>query len=36
VIDRNVDEGFMTRFQIYGSEHRQEQFTPRLTVQVQH
>jgi hypothetical protein len=32
-IDPSVDEGFMTRFQIYGSEHSQEQYTPKLTVQ---
>ena len=36
VIDPSVDEGFMTRFQIYGSEHGQEQYTPRLAVQVQY
>jgi hypothetical protein len=35
VIDPSVDEHFKTRFQIYGSEHREEQYTPRLTVQVQ-
>jgi hypothetical protein len=35
VIDPSVDGGSMTRFQIYGSEHGQEQDTPKLTVQVQ-
>ena len=35
VIDPSVDEGILTRFQIYGSEHSQEQYTPKLTVQVQ-
>jgi Disaggregatase related repeat len=35
VIDPSVDEGTLTRFQIYGSEHNQEQYTPKLTVQVQ-
>jgi hypothetical protein len=34
VIDPSVDEGTKTRFQVYGSEHSQEQYTPRLTVQV--
>jgi hypothetical protein len=34
VIDRRVDEGNLTRFQIYGSERGQEQYTPKLTVQV--
>jgi serine/threonine protein kinase len=36
MIDLNVDEGFMSRFQVYGSEYNQEQYTPRLTVEVQH
>ncbi len=35
VIDPSVDEGFLTRFQVYGSEHGQAQYTPKLTVQVQ-
>jgi hypothetical protein len=34
VIDRSVDEGLKTRFQVYGSEHPQAQPTPKLTVQV--
>ena len=33
VIDPSVDEGTLTRFQVYGSEHSQEQYTPKLTVQ---
>ena len=32
VIDPSVDENFMTRFQIYGSEYGQEQYTPKLNV----
>jgi len=32
VIDRSVDEGFLTRFQIYGSEYGREQYTPKLDV----
>jgi hypothetical protein len=35
VIDPSVDEGFLTRFQIYGSEAAQTQYTPKLTVQSQ-
>ena len=35
VIDPSVDEGTLTRFQVYSSEHSQEQYTPKLTVQVQ-
>jgi len=35
VIDRSVDEGTMTRFQVCGSEYRRMQYTPKLTVQVQ-
>ena len=35
VIDPSVDEGILTRFQVYGSEHSREQYTPKLTVQVQ-
>jgi len=35
VIDPSVDEGILTRFQIYGSEHNQQQYTPKLTVHVQ-
>jgi len=35
VIDPSVDEGTLTRFQVYSSEHGQEQYTPKLTVQVQ-
>jgi hypothetical protein len=33
VIDPGVDENFFTRFQMYGSEHRQADYTPKLTVQ---
>jgi hypothetical protein len=32
IADRTVDEGFHTRFQIYGSEYRRPQYTPRLTI----
>ena len=32
VIDPSVDERAMSRFQIYGSEHSQEQYTPKLNV----
>jgi hypothetical protein len=34
VIDSGVDEGSMTRFQIYGSEHSREQYTPKLDVEL--
>jgi hypothetical protein len=34
VIDPSVDEGFLSRFQVYGSEHSRAQYTPKLTVQV--
>jgi hypothetical protein len=34
VIDPSVDEGILTRFQVYGSEHSRERYTPKLTVQV--
>jgi len=34
VIDRGVDRGIATRFQVYGSEYSQEPYTPKLTVQV--
>jgi hypothetical protein len=34
VIDPGVDEGLRTRFQVYGSEHSQAAYTPKLTVQV--
>jgi hypothetical protein len=34
VIDPSVDEGIKTRFQLYGSEHSQAAYTPKLTVQV--
>jgi hypothetical protein len=33
VIDPGVDENFFTRFQVCGSEHRQAEYTPKLTVQ---
>ena len=32
VADRSVDDGNHTRFQIYGSEHRAGESTPKLTV----
>jgi Protein kinase domain/Disaggregatase related repeat len=35
VIDPSVDEGTLTRFQVYSSEHSREKHTPKLTVQVQ-
>jgi hypothetical protein len=35
VIDPSVDEGFLSRFQVYSSEHVQAQYTPKLTVQAQ-
>jgi hypothetical protein len=35
VIDPSVDEGILTRFQIYSSEHNQKQYTPKLSVQVE-
>jgi hypothetical protein len=34
VIDRAVDEGHHTRFQVYASEHPRAQYTPRLTVEL--
>jgi serine/threonine protein kinase len=34
VIDPSVDEGTMTRFQMYGSEYSRAQYTPKLTVQL--
>ena len=34
VIDPSVDEGTLTRFQVYGTEHSHGQYTPKLTVQV--
>lgn len=34
VPDRSVDEGNFTRFQVYGSEHGQVKYTPKLTVSV--
>jgi serine/threonine protein kinase len=34
VIDPSVDEGFASRFQVYGSEHSRAEYTPKLTVQV--
>jgi hypothetical protein len=33
VIDPAVDENFFTRFQVCGSEHRQAEYTPKLTVE---
>ena len=35
VIDPSVDEGTLTRFQVYCSEHSRKEYTPKLTVQVQ-
>jgi len=35
VIDPSVDDGILTRFQVYCSEHNREQYTPKLTVEVQ-
>jgi hypothetical protein len=32
VIDPSVDAGILSRFQVYGSEHTQGQYTPKLTV----
>jgi serine/threonine protein kinase len=34
VIDPGVDENVLSRFQVYGSKHRQAEYTPKLTVQV--
>jgi hypothetical protein len=34
VIDLSVDEGFSTRFQVFGSEHNRTQYTPKLTLEV--
>ena len=34
VNDPSVDEGVLTRFQVYGSENSQGQYTPKLTAQV--
>jgi len=33
VIDAKVDQGIMSRFQVYGSENWRQQYTPKLTVQ---
>jgi serine/threonine protein kinase len=33
VIDPTVDEGLLTRFQIFGSQHGTAKYTPKLTVQ---
>ena len=35
VIDRSVDEGHMTRFQVYATEHNQQKYTPKLTIEVE-
>ena len=32
VIDRKIDEGYHTRFQVYASEWTQTKWTPRLTI----
>jgi serine/threonine protein kinase len=34
-IDSSVDGGIQSRFQVYGSEHTQTQYTPKLTVQAE-
>jgi serine/threonine protein kinase len=34
MIDLSVDENFLTRFQVYGTEHNQAEYTPKLTLQV--
>jgi hypothetical protein len=34
VIDPSVDEGVLTRFQVYGSEYNRAQYTPKLAVEV--
>jgi hypothetical protein len=33
VSDSSVDEGLLTRFQMFGSQHSKSQYTPKLTVQ---
>jgi len=33
VSDPSVDEGLLTRFQMFGSQHSKAQYTPKLTVQ---
>jgi hypothetical protein len=33
VIDPSVDEGLLTRFQLFGSQHGNAKYTPKLTVQ---
>jgi hypothetical protein len=33
VIDRAIDDGHHSRFQLYGSEHNRVQYTPTLTLQ---
>jgi hypothetical protein len=35
VIDRVIDEGQFTRFQLYASEHERVRYTPKLTVQLE-
>jgi hypothetical protein len=34
VSDRSVDEGILTRFQMFSSKHPRAQYTRKLTVQV--
>ncbi|MBM4033243.1 MAG: DNRLRE domain-containing protein [Planctomycetes bacterium] len=34
IIDRSVDDGHYTRIQLLASEHRDKQFTPKLTVRL--
>jgi hypothetical protein len=35
VNDRAVDEGLLSRFQIFGSEHEQTQYSPKLTIELE-
>jgi hypothetical protein len=34
MIDRSVDDGQMTRLQLYASEHNQTEFTPKLVIRL--
>jgi hypothetical protein len=34
MMDRAIDGGNHSRFQVFASEHRQQQYTPKLTVHV--
>ena len=33
VIDTTVDEGVLTRFQVFGAQHPNANYTPKLTVE---